>query len=104
MVEDDYEWLTTQIVKVANSCCNGRVVSVLEGGYKIHGGIVSPFARSVAAHVRALLDGAVHREEYCGEEGKWETHFEEVCVKQRNNKRQLLHNNNHYSSSRPVAP
>jgi acetoin utilization deacetylase AcuC-like enzyme len=52
MVEDDYEWLTQQIVKVANSCCQGKVVSVLEGGYKIHGGIISPFARSVAAHVR----------------------------------------------------
>ena len=35
-------------------CCNGRVVSVLEGGYNLQGGIVSPFARSVAAHVRAL--------------------------------------------------
>ena len=52
MVEDDYEWLTQQIVKVANVCCQGRVVSVLEGGYKVHGGLISPFARSVAAHVR----------------------------------------------------
>lgn len=52
MVEDDYEWLTQQIVKVANVCCQGRVISVLEGGYKVHGGVVSPFARSVAAHVR----------------------------------------------------
>lgn len=29
-------------------------MSVLEGGYSIQGGIVSAFARSVAAHVRAL--------------------------------------------------
>ncbi|EEC45284.1 predicted protein, partial [Phaeodactylum tricornutum CCAP 1055/1] len=50
MVEEDYEWVTEQLVKIANTCCNGRVVSVLEGGYKIHGGIVSPFARSVASH------------------------------------------------------
>ncbi|EED93251.1 histone deacetylase 1 HDAC Hda1p [Thalassiosira pseudonana CCMP1335] len=32
MIEEDYEWLTEQLVKVANTCCNGRVVSVLEGG------------------------------------------------------------------------
>jgi len=33
------------------------VVSALEGGYRIQGGIVSAFARSVAAHVRALAEG-----------------------------------------------
>ena len=37
-------------------CCEGRVVSVLEGGYNLRGGLVSAFARSVAAHVRALAD------------------------------------------------
>ena len=41
MVEEEYEWLTIQLVKVANSCCSGRIVSVLEGGYKIHGGIMN---------------------------------------------------------------
>jgi len=54
ITEVDYEWITDQIVQVANLCCNGRVVSVLEGGYRIQGGIVSAFARSVAAHTRAL--------------------------------------------------
>eukprot|EP00461_Guttulinopsis_vulgaris_P001011 UN01011 len=44
-------------MKVANLCCEGRIVSCLEGGYRIHGGLVSPFARSVAAHVRALNEG-----------------------------------------------
>ena len=39
---------------MANRCCQGRIVSVLEGGYRIQGGIVSAFARSVAAHVDAL--------------------------------------------------
>eukprot|EP00536_Pseudo-nitzschia_multiseries_P008862 jgi/Psemu1/257624/estExt_Genewise1Plus.C_2340034 len=38
MVEDDYEWVTEQLVRLANTCCNGRIVSVLEGGYKIHDG------------------------------------------------------------------
>mmetsp|Transcript_5861 Transcript_5861/g.20432 ORF Transcript_5861/g.20432 Transcript_5861/m.20432 type:complete len:800 (+) Transcript_5861:169-2568(+) len=52
--ESDYEWLTDELVKVANSCCKGRLVSVLEGGYRIQGGLVSAFARSVAEHVRAL--------------------------------------------------
>ncbi len=37
-------------------CCNGRVVSVLEGGYNINGGFVSAFARSVEAHVRGLAE------------------------------------------------
>ena len=55
MDENDYEWCTEQLLRVANACCDGRVVSVLEGGYRVHGGIVSPFACSVAAHVRVLL-------------------------------------------------
>ncbi|KAF6259471.1 Arginase/deacetylase [Scenedesmus sp. NREL 46B-D3] len=56
VTEADYEWITDEIVQVANRCCNGRVVSVLEGGYNINGGIVSAFARSVAAHVRGLAE------------------------------------------------
>ena len=32
------------------------MVSALEGGYRIQGGIVSAFSRSVAAHVRALAE------------------------------------------------
>lgn len=52
--EKDFDWLTEQLVTVANTCCNGRIVSALEGGYRIQGGIVSAFARSVAAHVQAL--------------------------------------------------
>jgi acetoin utilization deacetylase AcuC-like enzyme/ankyrin repeat protein len=55
--EADYEWLTDQIVQVANGCCEGRVVSVLEGGYNLRGrGACSAFARSVAAHVRAMAE------------------------------------------------
>ena len=54
VTERDYYWLTQQLVSLANSVCNGRIVSALEGGYRIQGGIVSAFSRSVAAHVRAL--------------------------------------------------
>ena len=49
-------------LKVAIKCCEGRLVSVLEGGYRINGGIVSAFGRSVAGHVRALVDGCESRQ------------------------------------------
>ena len=88
MVEDDYEWLTEQLVKIANTCCNGRIVSVLEGGYKIHGGIVSPFARSVASHVRGLVDGGTSRELYDPQDVEWESQFERHLVDERERKRQ----------------
>lgn len=54
--EKDFEWITDQVVQIANRCCQGRIVSVLEGGYRIQGNIVSAFARSVASHVRALAE------------------------------------------------
>jgi len=49
-VESDYAWVTRELVKVANRHCDGRVVSMLEGGYHLHA-----LARSVAAHVRELV-------------------------------------------------
>ncbi len=52
--EDDYAWLTRQILAVAQDCCEGRVVSILEGGYNL-----PALAASVAAHVKALME--VHR-------------------------------------------
>lgn len=88
MVEDDYEWVTEQLVKIANTCCNGRIVSVLEGGYKIHGGIVSPFARSVASHVRALVDGCKSRELYDAQDCDWESTFEHHLFEKREKKKE----------------
>ena len=76
VTERDYEWLTHQIVTVANRCCPGKVVSVLEGGYRIQGGPVSAFSRSVAAHVRALAESAGGV--WDGEEAKWERERERV--------------------------
>lgn len=32
----DFEWITTEIMRIADLCCSGRVVSVLEGGYGTH--------------------------------------------------------------------
>lgn len=48
--EDDYAWVTEQLVAVAEAHCQGRVVSTLEGGYSLRA-----LAQSAAAHVKALL-------------------------------------------------
>ena len=50
LVEADYEWITKQIMAVAQQHCQGRVISCLEGGY-----VLSPLARSVVAHVKVLI-------------------------------------------------
>ena len=46
------------------------MVSCLEGGYRIQGGVVSAFARSVAAHVHALCD--THAAKWDPAEARWE--------------------------------
>lgn len=48
--------MTQEINKLAEVYCKGRVISVLEGGYNIFGGVVSSFAQSVHSHVRALVN------------------------------------------------
>jgi acetoin utilization deacetylase AcuC-like enzyme len=50
LVEADYAWVTQQLMSVAQRHCHGRIISCLEGGY-----VLSPLARSVAAHVRVLI-------------------------------------------------
>lgn len=52
LVEADYTWVTQKLMEVADVSSNGRVVSVLEGGYDLQG-----LSRSVAAHVTALMRG-----------------------------------------------
>jgi acetoin utilization deacetylase AcuC-like enzyme len=47
----DYAWITRELVAVADDCCEGRIVSVLEGGYAL-----PALARSVEQHVRTLID------------------------------------------------
>lgn len=51
LTEADFAWVTGEICAVARRVCGGRVVSMLEGGYDL-----DALARSVAAHVRALMD------------------------------------------------
>ena len=50
LVEADFAWVTQQIVAVAKRHAQGRIVSSLEGGY-----VLSPLARSAAAHVKVLI-------------------------------------------------
>lgn len=49
--EEDFAAVTRGILEVARDCCGGRAVSVLEGGYDLRA-----LGRSVAAHVKALMD------------------------------------------------
>jgi acetoin utilization deacetylase AcuC-like enzyme len=51
LVEDDYGWVTRKLLDVARERCNGRLVSLLEGGYDL-----TALSRSVAVHVQALLE------------------------------------------------
>ncbi|MEM7651837.1 MAG: histone deacetylase family protein, partial [Pseudomonadota bacterium] len=45
--DEDYEWATQELMRVADQSCDGRIVSALEGGYDLHA-----LGRSTAAHVR----------------------------------------------------
>jgi acetoin utilization deacetylase AcuC-like enzyme len=51
-VEEDFAWATRRIMDVADKTAQGRVVSVLEGGYDLEG-----LSKSAAAHVIALMRG-----------------------------------------------
>ena len=48
---EDFSWVTHELCKLAEEVCQGRVVSVLEGGYDLKSLTVS-----CAAHVTALLE------------------------------------------------
>lgn len=48
--EDDFDWITKELIRIAANCCEGRIVSVLEGGYDLVG-----LSQSAKSHVKALL-------------------------------------------------
>ena len=50
LTEEDFHWATESLTEVARRHANGRIVSMLEGGYDLTG-----LANSVAAHVTALM-------------------------------------------------
>jgi acetoin utilization deacetylase AcuC-like enzyme len=52
LVEADYTWVTKKLMDIADASAQGRIVSLLEGGYDLQA-----LARSAAAHVTALMRG-----------------------------------------------
>jgi acetoin utilization deacetylase AcuC-like enzyme len=63
---EDYAWATRKIMEIADICCHGRVVSVLEGGYGrspvpsadgIHTELDRAlFAECAIRHLQAMID------------------------------------------------
>jgi acetoin utilization deacetylase AcuC-like enzyme len=51
--DDDFGWITSELVRIAGAVCDGRIVSILEGGYSMEG-----LASGTAAHVRALMNAS----------------------------------------------
>lgn len=53
---DDFGWATDALCAVADACCDGRVVSILEGGYEL-----AALADSAACHVERLMAAGASR-------------------------------------------
>lgn len=51
LTEADFAWATSRVRELADRHCDGRIVSVLEGGYDLEG-----LAESVAAHISVLME------------------------------------------------
>jgi len=51
LLEKDYAWCTAEMKKIADEFAQGRMVSMLEGGY-----ILGSLSRSVAAHLQVLAN------------------------------------------------
>lgn len=52
VTDDAFRRMTRMAMDLADSCCGGRLVSILEGGYNVDG-----LALATATHVEALLGG-----------------------------------------------
>jgi acetoin utilization deacetylase AcuC-like enzyme len=50
---EDFAWITSELCKLADELCGGRVVSTLEGGYDLNA-----LSASVLAHVEELMKAA----------------------------------------------
>ena len=50
LTETDFGWVTSRLREVAERHCQGRIMSMLEGGY-----VLQPLARSARAHIDALI-------------------------------------------------
>ncbi len=51
---EGYADLTRRVRRIADECCQGRLISLLEGGYHLEA-----LGASAAAHVRALMEPTV---------------------------------------------
>ena len=52
LLAEDFDWATGKLMEIAESHCDNRVVSLLEGGYDLQG-----LAESASAHVNRLMTG-----------------------------------------------
>ncbi|MEF2552429.1 histone deacetylase family protein [Aurantimonas sp. A2-1-M11] len=52
LTEADFDWATAELMEIADRTCEGRLVSLLEGGYDLHA-----LAVSTTAHVKRLMTG-----------------------------------------------
>jgi len=52
LVADDFDWATGKLLEIAETSCESRVVSLLEGGYDLQG-----LAESASAHVNRMMTG-----------------------------------------------
>lgn len=51
LTEEDYDWITREIMAIAGRHAEGRVIATLEGGYAL-----PALGRSAATHIRALMN------------------------------------------------
>lgn len=51
--EKDFSWISKELLDIADKQCNGRVVSILEGGYHLQS-----LAKSVGVHMQHLMNAA----------------------------------------------
>ena len=47
---DDFAWISDELMAIADECCDGRLVSTMEGGYDLQA-----LAESATVHVQALM-------------------------------------------------
>lgn len=59
LLPEDFAWATTEIMKIADICCGGRLVSVLEGGYGEYA-TASPKPSAVPPHAPTTRGAARH--------------------------------------------
>lgn len=70
--EFDYSWITKELVKISNFCCEGRIVSMLEGGYNTTGGgLFSPLGNSIYNHIYELSHD--HKQQLVHKKEEFET-------------------------------